>query len=248
MVYSEKFYIGFSDVGADLGVLNSSILRIFEDVCCLQGEAVGDGFRDTTGRWFVTAYYVKVLKRPQYGEWVTARTWSREMKGVSASREFELLSADGEPMVIALSNWARFNSAVGKLERMSDEAFAKYESEPERHNFDDPWIKKLHTAEIERAARLRCEPEFSREYFVDRNLIDPNRHMNNVRYLDIASLVLPEEVYQLGEANEFEITYRKAIAYGETVACQYSEDDTARYISMSVGDPKDVRAIIKMHK
>lgn len=239
MVYSEKFYISFSDVGSDLGVLNSAILRLFEDVCCLQGESVGDGFRDTTGRWFVTAYHVKVLKRPQYAEWVTARTWSREMKGVSASREFELLSADGEPMAVALSNWARFNTATRRLERMSDEDFAKYESEPERHNFDDPWIKKLHAA---------GEPEFTQEYPVTRNLIDPNRHMNNVRYLDLASLVLPEEVYALGEANEFDITYRKAIAYGETVGCQYSEDDTARYIVMTVEDDKDVRAIVKLYK
>lgn len=239
MVYSQKFYIGFSDVGTDLGVLNSSILRLFEDVCCLQGESVGDGFRDTTGRWFVTAYYVKVLKRPQYGEWVTARTWSRGMKGVSASREFELIGSDGELMVIALSNWARFNTAIGRLERMSDEAFAKYDSEPERHNFDELWIQKLRTA---------GEPEFSQEYFVGRNLIDANRHMNNVRYLDLAALTLPEEVYALGEADEFEITYRKAIAYGETVSCQYSEDESARYIVMTVEDDKDVRAIVKLYK
>ena len=161
------------------------------------------------------------------------------MKGVSASREFELYSEDGEPMVIALSNWARFNTALGKLERMSDEAFAKYESEPERHNFDDPWIKKLHSADAD---------EFSREYFVDRDLIDPNRHMNNVRYLNLAARALPEEVYRLGEANEFEITYRKAIAYGETVICGYGEDSEARYISMSVSDEKDVRAIVKLYK
>lgn len=239
MVYSEKFYIGFSDVSSDLGILNSAILRLFEDVCCLQGESVGDGFSDSPGRWFVTAYHVKVIRRPKYSEWVTAKTWSREMKGVSASREFEIYDANGELIVIALSNWARMNTAIGKLERMSDEAFARYESEPERHNFIEPWIQKL---------RAAGEAEFSKEYFVDRNLIDPNRHMNNVCYLDLAVRTLPEEVYNLGEANEFEITYRKAIPYGETAVCEYSEDAGARYVSMSTTSSTDIRAIVKLYK
>lgn len=239
MVYSEKFYIGFSDVGSDLGILNSAILRLFEDVCCLHGESIGDGFSDSPGRWFLTAYRVKVIRRPKYGEWVTAKTWSREMKGVSASREFEIYGADGKPAVIALSNWARMNTAIGKLERMSDEAFAKYESEPERHNFIEPWIQKLRTT---------GEAEFSREYFVDRTLIDPNRHMNNVYYLDLALRTLPEEVYDLGEANEFEVTYRKAIAYGETVVCEYSEDAAARYVAVKTKGDGDTRAIIKLYK
>ena len=238
MVYSEKFYVGFSDVGADLGILNSAILRLFENGCCLQGEAVGDGFRDSPGRWFLTAYHVKVLRRPKYGEWVTVNTWSREMKGVSASREFELRDQNGELMCLALSNWARMNTAVGKLERMSDEAFARYESEPEHHNFDEAWIQKL---------RAAGEPTLSREFFIDRNLIDPNRHMNNTRYLDVASLALPDDVYVLGEADEFEITYRKTIPYGETVICEYGEDETARYVAMKSQDG-DIHAIVKLYK
>ena len=52
MVYSEKFYVGFSDVGPDLKITNAAILRLFEDDCCLQGEAVGDGFRDSSGDGF----------------------------------------------------------------------------------------------------------------------------------------------------------------------------------------------------
>ena len=235
MVYSEKFYIGFSDVDTQLEIKNSAILKLFENVCCLQGEAVGDGFRDTPGRWFLTAYHVKVIRRPVYGEWVTARTWSRGMKGVSASREFEIYGEDGELAVVALSNWARMNSAVGKLERMSDEDFAKYESEPERHNFDELWIQKLHAP---------GDSDLTREYFIDRNLIDPNRHMNNVCYIDLAALMLPDGP----ESDEFEITYRKAIACGETVILGYSDDGDARYVTMTGKDTGDVHAIVKLCK
>ena len=239
MVYSERFYIGFSDVNPDLGVTNTAILKLFENSCCLHGETVGDGIHASDGRWFLTAYHVRVLKRPKYGDWVTVNTWSRGMKGFSASREFEIYGEDGEPAVIALSSWARLNISTGKLERMAPEAFARYESEPERHNFDELWISKLHDI---------AEYSHEREFFIDRNLIDPNRHMNNVYYLDLAMRTLPEEVYLRGEADEFEITYRKAIAYAETVKCFFSEDEKSCTVAMKTADSSDARAIVKMYK
>lgn len=239
MVYSEKFYVGFSDVSPDLEISNTAILKLFENVCCLHGSAVGDGIEHSDGRWFLTAYHVKVLKRPRYEDWVTARTWSREMKGVSASREFEIRGEDGKLQVVALSNWARINISTGKLERMSPEAFARYESEPERHNFDEAWVSKAHDIN---------DYSLEREFFIDRNLIDPNRHMNNVYYLDLALRTIPEDVYLRGDTDEFTITYRKAIAYAETVKCLYHEDADCYTVAVKSQDLSDTRAIIKLKK
>lgn len=239
MVYSADFYVGFSDVNRELLITNSAILRLFENVCCMQGEAVGDGISDSNGRWFLTAYCVKVFKRPSYNDIVSARTWSRCMKGVTASREFEIRDKTGELCVAALSNWARTNIKTGKLERMQPEAFAKYESEPERHNFDDPWIQKL---------REVSDSSIEREFYVDRNLIDPNMHMNNICYLELAQRTLPEEVYLEKEADMFEITYRKATRYGETVRCQYSESEEFRTVAVMSGDLSDTKAIIKLYR
>lgn len=239
MVYTDKFYVGFSDVGSDLGMTGAAMLRAFEDVCCMQGEAVGDGLFDSDGRWFLTAYRVKVFKRPKYNDRIVVGTWSREMKGVAASREFEIRDLSGGLCVAALSNWARMNIKTGRLERMEPEAFARYESEPERHNFDDPWISKLHDV---------SEHTLEREFYVDRNLIDPNMHMNNVFYLDLAMRTLPEEVYLEGEPDEFEITYRKATAYGETLKCLYFDDGQSRTVAVKPQDMSDTRAIVMIYR
>ena len=234
MVYKEKFYIGFSDVSPDMAALNSTVLKLFENVCCMQGEVVGDGFKDTPGRWFLTAYHVRILKRPEYGDRVEVGTWSRGMKGVAASREFEM-TLNGEKAAVALSNWARLNSDTGKLERMSDEAFAKYESEPDRTNFGELWLPKLRTA---------SDGLFEREFTVGRNLADPNRHMNNVRYLDLAAEILPDE----SEPDEFEITYRKAFALGEKGVLSYGEDDTTRTVAFLSEDKTETKAIVRFYK
>ncbi len=239
MVYTENFYIGFSDVSANLGIRNSAILRLFENACCLQGEAVGDGFKDSFGRWFLTAYRVKIFKRPEYNDRVDVSTWSRGTKGVAASREFEIRNNSGELCAAAISNWARLNTSTGKLERMDPEAFAKYQSEPERTNFGEMWLPKL---------RDIAEHTIEKKFFIDRNLIDPNRHMNNVCYLDLAERILPEEVYLRGEANDFEITYRKAIAYGETAVCEFGEDGAGYNIALKSEDGAETRAVVRLYK
>ena len=235
MVYQEKFYIGFSDVSPNMGALNSTILKLFENVCCLQGESVGDGFSDTPGRWFLTAYRVKIFDRPKYGDYVVTRTWSRGMKGVAASREFEILR-DGKLAAAALSNWARLNSETGRLERMSDEAFARYESEPERTNFGEMWLPKL---------KAHPEEISCREFTVTRNLTDPNRHMNNVRYLDLASEVLPDSAFGDGEPDEFDITYRKAFALGESGIISYEHDESTETAAFLSADRSETKAIVK---
>ncbi|MBR4072510.1 MAG: hypothetical protein IKK24_01090, partial [Clostridia bacterium] len=89
---------------------------------------------------------------------------------------------------------------------------------------------------------------FSKDFFVDRNYIDTNNHMNNVCYMEMANLIIPEEVYAKGEPNEFEIMYRKAIKYGQTVKCLYGETEDAYIITVKSEDLTELKAIIKMYK
>ena len=160
------------------------------------------------------------------------------MRGASACREFEICSEQGEVCVTALSNWARTNALTKHIERADPEAVARYGSEREHRNFEKPWISKI-----------AAPQEYIREkdFTVERNFIDVNDHMNNVFYLDLAELVLPDEVYAKDESCEFEIEYRQAIKYGETVKCCYSETDEANFVTVK-DDNGDIRAIIKLYK
>ncbi len=239
MVFSEKFYIGYSDINRDFGVSNTALLKIFENVSCMHSDKVGDGMRNSSARWFLRSYHVKIHKRAQHEDRVNARTWSRTTKASSASREFEILDENGGLLVTAISNWARVNMETMRPERIVPEKFACYESEPDRTNFGEPWIEKLK------------EPEshsFEKSFYIDRNFIDANNHMNNVFYLDLANLALPEEVYEKGECSEFEIMYKKAISYGETVKCLFSESETAYTVTVKNEDLSDTFAVIVMYK
>ena len=239
MVYKEKFYIGYSDINKDFKASNTALLKLFENVSCMHSTAIGDGMKTSESRWFLKAYHVKIHKRAEHEELVTASTWSRTIKGATAAREFEIHTENGELSVTALSNWARVNGTTFRPERIDSEVFAAYGSEPERTNFESPWLDKLKAPE---------EYSYEKEFYIDRNFIDANNHMNNVFYMDLAAIALPEEIYQKGECSEFEIMYRKSIGYGETVKCLFSETDDAYFVTVKDCGLADIYAIIKLYK
>ena len=142
MVFKEKFYIGYSDINKDFRISNTAVLKTFENVSCMHSTAVGDGMKTSESRWFLKAYHVRIIKRPEHEEQVTACTWSRQTKGVSASREFEIYDENGDLCITGISNWVRVNKEL-KPERITPEIFDCYESECDRTNFDNPWIDKL---------------------------------------------------------------------------------------------------------
>ena len=238
MVVKENFYVGYSDINKEMQLSNTSILKIFENMACIHGALCGESVKTSDIRWFLTAYEVNVTRRPEIEERICVHTWSREMRGVSACREFEIYDENGELCITGISNWARTNAATQRLERITPDIAAKYESEPQHTNFKKPWLEKLSEP---------TEYKSHREFTVDRNYIDVNNHMNNVFYLDLAELVLPDAVYEMEESKKFKIMYRRAIKYGETVGCFYSETESS--YSVVLKDETDaVRAIIEFEK
>jgi acyl-ACP thioesterase len=238
MVVKELFYVGYSDITRDFKLSDVAILKFFENMACIHGSRAGESIRTSPARWFLTSYDVKIHNRPEYEDTLTVCTWSRDMRGVSACREFEIYNSKGELCVTAISNWARVNAETQKLERATPAVIAAYQSEKERTNFPYIWAPKL------------TEPDSyisSQDFAVTRNFIDANNHMNNIFYLDMAKLILPEDIYLNKDFTGFKIMFRQAIRYGETVTCFYGETDSAYTITVKDSEGS-VRAIIEFCK
>lgn len=207
MVYAAPFYIGYSKVGADLALTDRALLEMLEDVAVMHATEVGDGMKVSPGRWFLTAWQVKILARPRHEDRVRVETWCRAMRGASSSREFAVYGEDGALLVRALSNWARVDKDTHALSRITPDLAVAYGPEGERTNMGEPWIP-----------RISAEGETQRErtFRVERNVIDANGHMNNVYYADVASLSLPEAAAY----GEFRIYYRRPALLGEELTCR----------------------------
>ena len=138
-----------------------------------------------------------------------------------------------------ISNWSRINMKTGRIERLTDDVLKMYDSEPEHTNFENEWIGKIKECELYNVEK---------EFYIDRNFIDANNHMNNVYYLDLANLILPDEVYENFAIDEFEIVYRKAVMYAQTVKCFYGETDDAYIVTVKSQDMSDLHAIMRICK
>ena len=228
----EKFYVGYSDINKDFELSNTAILKHFQNLTTIHGALVNDSLLTSDCAWFLTAYHVKIFNRPKYS------TWSTKIKGFLASREFEIKDDNGELMLAAVSNYVRVNKATQKIERIPSELISGY-GESDKTNFDSPWVSKLN----EMGSLI-----FEKEYTIDRNFIDVNNHMNNVAYLELANLVLPEEVFSKKESLEFEIMYKKAVKCYQAVKCKFFEDDKFYTISVKSTDETELYAVIKLYK
>ncbi len=239
MIVEERYFIGYQYVGADLKLKNSSILCMLEDIAGLHGILAGESIKTSPTTWLLSAYRVIVKKRPEYGDRVTLRTWSREIRNFFACREFEMIDASGEVIVTAISEWAHINRFEGKLEKCSQELADAYRHEPDYSNFD----RAL------RVKRLKTPENFDNrtEFTVGRNWIDANHHMNNVYYLDLAEMALPENVSESLRADEFSIFYKKEIKCGETVECRSAETDDGYMVSV-IDKDGTLRAQIMLYK
>ena len=161
------------------------------------------------------------------------------MRGVFAFREFEIRKSGGELLVCALSEWAHIFKADGKPAKVTPELAEMYESEPDRSNFGGERIR------VSRADKAG-DQTFS--FTVSRNLMDVNRHMNNVHYIEQAELALPEDAVAKLSQLGFEIYYRKEIKYGERVNCFYDFDGEAHNVFIKSADGETLHAQIKFLK
>lgn len=235
---TDKVSVKYSNVNKNFELSNTAILRLFQDVAIDHVYNVGEDFINSDLVWFLLSYKVKVLRRPKYFDKISVSTWSSGVKGFLAARSFNIVDDKGETVVTAESNWVRINRRTEKMERVDPETIKLYE-EYDSTKLSTVWLTKLVGTD---------KVDFEKEVTIERNFIDTNEHVNNVAYLDLAYNILPEKVLNNGEPKEFDIAYKKAVKYHDTVLCEYAETEDGYFVTLKSKDKVDTYAIIKFAK
>ncbi len=187
MFVEHKFYIGLSDINPLKELTNTCLLKYLEDVAGLHSEMAGYGVTDmdkTRKSWILLSWKVEVKKRPLINDSLTVKTWSRCIDRFYAFRDFEVKDQYGDVVCIATSKWVFIDIDKGKLVKVSDEIASQYKPEENTHVFEEHDLEKLKEPSNEISKT---------EFKITRNLIDINKHLHNIYYLDIAKEALPEE-------------------------------------------------------
>jgi len=191
----------------------------------------------TRKSWILLSWKVEVKQRPLINDSLTVKTWSRCIDRFYAFRDFEVRNQYDEIVCIATSKWVFMDIDSGRLVKVSDEIAQKYKPELNSRVFEEHDLSKLK------------EPDgeiFKTKFKITRNLIDVNKHLHNIYYLDIAKEALPEEIGISNELNYFEIMYKKEIKLGENVNAIYTKSDDFHYVIIKSEDESITHAIIRL--
>lgn len=236
MFVEHNFFVGLEDIDFNNNLKIKSLLGFLEDIGGIHSNLVGYGLLDIPIKkrsWILINWKVKILKRPRYAENLKIKTWAYGMEKLYALRDFEVFNEAGELVIIATSKWVCLDTEKQSIIKVEDKLRDAYTIENKRVFEDD--IEKLK------------EPEnYIKETDVQitRDMIDVNRHVHNINYMDFATHILPYEVMQ--QATNIEVMYKKEIKETDKIKCKYAIENNSHYVVIKSEDDKVLHAIIKL--
>lgn len=240
MIIEQQYRVKLSEIGKNNKITNKALLGMLEDSGSKHSDIAGYGILDikkTNLTWVLLEWKVEIIRRPEYGENIIVKTWSRAIKKCYAYRDFEVVDLQGNIIAIASSKWILINLENGKIERVPEELHEKYEPESDKSVFENEEFEKLLETD---------ESKKEITYKVRRADIDVNNHMHNLNYIELANEVLPNEIYEKEECNGIRITYKKEIKINDTVKVKYGIIDNKNIISIKSEDEKTLHSIIEL--
>lgn len=239
MIYQEKFKMGLKDIGKDNKAKNRALLEFLENVAAYHSDFVKYGANDTIETnvsWILLDWKLQVIKRPQYGEILTIKTWGRKMKKFFTYRDYEIYNEAEELCAIATSKWTLIDIQKRKMARLTEKIIDRYKPE-EKSVFTETELDKLEVPQ-----KFLAEMD----YTVIRKDIDINMHMHNLYYLDLAYEVLPQEVYDKRPFDNVRIMYKKEIQLGDTVKCHYTKKENKHIVVIDSKEGKVLHSVIEL--
>lgn len=241
MKFKKTYTVGVREVGCNNRLTNYGLLAYLEDVAVSHSDTVGYGVKDIWTKkraWLLMDWELEVVKRPSFGEKITALTWATEIKKPTfhVYRDFEVLDENNNLVATATSKWLLFDTENNKITKVDDSFMVLYKPE----GSDESARSKIDKIK---------EPEgYSNliEYKVKRADIDMNQHVHNLNYLNIAYEALPQEVYENQQFDNLHIMYKHQIKPEDTVRCFYQFENGRHFVTIKSQDEKLIHSIIEL--
>ncbi len=84
------------------------LFYLMQDIAVQHADAIGNGWNYLHPMgifWALTKIDVEIVRRPEWREKISLFTWAKKSEHIIQPRDFEITTAEGEPLVRATSNW-----------------------------------------------------------------------------------------------------------------------------------------------
>ncbi len=207
-MYSFFSRIRYSECDAEGRLSLIGLLNYFQDCSTQQSEDLGIGVEVLHRRgalWVVNSWQIDILRWPALGEKVEAVTIPYDIKGFFGKRNFCMKDENGEYLAKADSFWTYISDKTGSPLRIPPDILNGYVME-EKLDMDYQGRKIDYPKDGAGAVKGKAVP-------VTEYLLDANHHVNNGKYVEIATGFVREA----DNIDRLRVEYRKQAFLGETM-------------------------------
>lgn len=243
MIFQANFKVTMAFLNKQNKLSNKGLLSLFNDTAEMHSASIGFGVTDilkTDLSWALLNWKVKILKRPSHNDDVIVQTWVRRCNKLFCYRDFELLTTSGETLAIATSKWVLIDSKNHKIVKLRNDIIENYRIE-NKQVFDDEESNEL--------PKLEEIDNYSHciDYTIRKADIDLNNHVHNLCYLDMAEEILPYQISNSTEAQEFEIWFKYQIKFEDSVSLYYGLKNNKHYVVIKSNNGEYLHNIMKFY-
>ncbi|MBQ5431627.1 MAG: hypothetical protein IIU28_08250 [Lachnospiraceae bacterium] len=212
-MYEMRERIRFSETDGNLRLTCTGLVDLLQDCATFHSEDAGytcQKLGEQDLGWFVTNWQVHLREMPRIGQRIVIRTYPYHFRGMMAYRYFTIEGEDGKLFATANSIWVLMNIKTNKPQRAPKEMVEAFvEEEDPEETFEK---RKIPVEEgLVEVTRV----------LVDQSFLDTNGHVNNGRYVELASHVLPQDV----SYSAFFVEYKQQARLGDTITIQKKESE-----------------------
>lgn len=208
-----------------------SIVNYFQDASTFQSEDLGVGVTFCKERslvWVMSAWQIVIHEYPSLGDRIRIGTFPYSFKGFLGQRNFFLESDSGQRLVEANSLWTLLNVQSGMPVRVPEELIEKYVlSEPLKMDYAP---RKIAIPD----GGVNEEP-----FFVCRQHLDGNHHVNNGQYINMAMEYLPSD-FTIGQMRA---EYKKQARLHDRIAPKVVLEEGRVTVSLNADDGKSFAVV-----
>ncbi len=216
----------YSQLGVQGALSPAGLLHLFQDVAIRHSHDRGCGRDWVTAQgcaWILSRWRVHLGKMPRCDQPVRVKTWAYSCRHALCRRAFSLEDGQGLQLASADSLWTLVNIAT------SAPTDATRVVAPLLTPGDPPQLGKL-------PKKVRLPESLTRDssFPVTTDLLDANRHVNNVCSAQLAMRPLPLD-FQL---SAMAIDYHQALLPGQAIELEYAPFDQGMFsLLRSEGQP-----------
>ena len=197
--FSKKYNINIYDVDSNYKCKYSSIMNYLWDVVISQSDSLGEtnnGFINNC-IWVLLKYDLEIIKYPKYRDIITVETDIVGVKKLYGYRSITIRDSKDNIIASGISTAILIDYDKRRPVKMSLDQCKVYgiEKELEENIPLDDFISFK-------------ENKYSREYTIRYSDIDSNKHVNNVKYIEMSVDTLPRELLNQYEISNIKVLYK----------------------------------------